>query len=329
LIGTRWIAALAVALPCAAAPHALSAQEASVAEQTIDTMNDLFGRHPGQRANHAKGVVVEGSFSPAEAGARLSTAILFRSGTVPVTVRFSDATGIPDLDDGAPNAKPNGMAIRFRLPADEEVDMVLNTLPFFPVATGEEFLELLRAAAATKPDTPKPTPVERFGEAHPAAPRASAAVRTPASLAHAQFNGIDAFVFVSDAGNRQPFRVRVVPVEGVRNLSAEEAARQPRDFLMDDIRARIGQGPVRFRLMAQLALPGDQTRDPTQPWPDDREVVELGTISIDRLPANADEIARDTVFMPTNLVPGIEVSDDPLIEARVAAYAVSFSRRSQ
>jgi catalase len=81
--------------------------------------------------------------------------------------------------------------------------------------------------------------------------------------------------------------------------------------------------------MAQLARPGDQTRDPTQPWPDDREVVDLGTITLECVPANADQIARETVFMPSNLVPGIEVSDDPLIDARVQAYAVSFSRRSQ
>ena len=47
----------------AAAAPAL-AQEASTAEQTIDVMNTLFGKHPGARANHAKGVVAEGSFTP-------------------------------------------------------------------------------------------------------------------------------------------------------------------------------------------------------------------------------------------------------------------------
>jgi catalase len=98
---------------------------------------------------------------------------------------------------------------------------------------------------------------------------------------------------------------------------------------MDELRARMGQRPVQYRFMAQLARPGDQTRDPTQPWPDDREVVDLGTVTLDRAPADADQIARDTVFMPSNLPDGIEVSDDPLIDARVQAYAVSFSRRSQ
>ena len=39
--------------------------------------------------------------------------------------------------------------------------------------------------------------------------------------------------------------------------------------------------------------------------------------------------SRELLFMPTNLIDGIEASDDPLIDARTAAYAVSFDRRSQ
>lgn len=328
---TRRVAtALALTFPLALAPAAVLAQDAAtVAEQTVEAMQKLFGRHPGMRVNHAKGVVVEGSFTPAEAGARLSRTSLFRSGTVPVIGRFSDATGIPDIADGSPQARPNGLAVRFQLPNGEQMDMVLNTLPFFPVATGEEFLELLRAAAASGPGVPKPTPLERFGETHPAAPRAAASLATPASFARTAYNGINAFVFVDAAGKRQPFRARVVPAEGVQTLGAEEASRQPPNFLMDDIVARLGQGrPVRYRLMAQLARPGDQTRDATQPWPEDRELVELGTITFDRVPAEADRIARENVFMPNNLPDGIEVSDDPLIDARVQAYAVSFGLRS-
>ena len=108
-------AVLAMALPCALATPA-AAQDASVAEQTIAVMHQLFGQHPGLRANHAKGVVVEGSFTPTEAGARLSKAPLFRGGPFPVTARFSDATGLPDLADGSGLARPNGMAVRFHLP---------------------------------------------------------------------------------------------------------------------------------------------------------------------------------------------------------------------
>lgn len=73
------------------------AQDASTAEQTIDAMNTLFGKHPGQRANHAKGVVAEGSFTPTADAARISKASLFQGPAVPVTLRFSDATGVPTI----------------------------------------------------------------------------------------------------------------------------------------------------------------------------------------------------------------------------------------
>jgi len=106
------LSAAALALALSAAPAL--AQAPSTATQTIDTMNTLWGRHPGMRANHAKGVVVLGSFTPTPAAKALSKAAIFAGATVPVTVRFSDSTGLPTLPDGAPNANPHGMAIKFQ-----------------------------------------------------------------------------------------------------------------------------------------------------------------------------------------------------------------------
>jgi len=111
-------AALAVALSCAVAFPSF-AQDASVAEQTIDAMHKLWGQHPGIRANHAKGVVVEGSFTPTDAAAKLSKAPLFQGKPVPVTARFSDSTGLPAIPDGSPDANPHGVAVKFRLPGGE------------------------------------------------------------------------------------------------------------------------------------------------------------------------------------------------------------------
>lgn len=321
-------AALALAFPLALASPA-PAQDASTADQTIEVMQKLFGQHPGNRVNHAKGIVVEGSFAPSEAGARLSRAAMFRSGTVPVVARFSDATGVPTIPDNAAPARPNGIAVRFDGPGGDQMDMVLNTLPFFPVATGEQFLEMLRAAAESGPDAPKPTAMDRFRERYPGATRPGLNVGTPASFARVAYNGINAFVLVDAAGQRQPFRVRLVPVEGEQTLGAEEASKQGPNFLMDEIQARLARQPVQFRFMAQLAKPGDQTKDGSQPWPDDRELVDLGTITLTRVSPDGDRIAREVVFMPNNLPDGIEPSDDPLIDARVQSYAVSYGFRSR
>jgi catalase len=312
----------------APAPPA-SAQDASVPEQIVNIMNKLFGQHPGFRANHAKGIVVEGSFTPTKEGPELSKAVLFRGDTIPVTVRFSDATGLPKIPDGDKNANPHGMAVKFNLPDGSQMDIVENSLKFFPVATGEEFRDLLQAVSESGPGSPKPTKVEQFLASHPAAPRALGSIETPVSFARETYNGINAFVFVDKAGKRQPFRFQVVPVDGAEHLSAADAAKQKPDFLMDELRERLAKGPVRFRLTAQLAEPGDPTKDSTQPWPADRKVVDLGTITLTKPVSDNDAAQKALLFLPSNLTDGIEVSDDPLIETRDQAYAVSFSRRSQ
>ncbi|HJS87548.1 MAG TPA: catalase family peroxidase, partial [Acetobacteraceae bacterium] len=300
-----------------------------VAEQTIDAMHKLWGQHPGFRANHAKGVVVEGSFTPTGAGAKLSKASLFQGQPVPVTARFSDSTGLPDVPDGSEAANPHGAAFKFHLSGGGEMDLVLNSLSFFPVATGAEFRDLLQAVAASGPDSPKPTALDKFFASHPAAPRAFATAATPSSFARETYHGLDAFIFVDAAGKRQPFRWRVVPMAGTEHLSNADAAKQPPNFLVDELPARLAKQPVQFRLLAQLAKPGDPTNDATRPWPEDRDLVELGTITLTKAAPDSAAAAKQLLFVPNNLPDGIEVSDDPLIDVRVQAYAISFSLRSQ
>ncbi len=313
---------LATALPARAA-------DASTAEQTVDVMNKLWGKHPGLRANHAKGVVVEGSFTPSKAAAGLSKATIFSGKDVPVTVRFSDSTGLPDIPDGGAGANPHGMSIKFHTAGGGEVDVVENSLKFFPVATGAEFRDLLQAISESPPDAPKPTKLDGFFVGHPAAPKAFGSVATPSSFARETYNGVDAFIFVNAAGQRQPFRFRAVPVAGTQHLSPADAAKQKPDFLMDELPARLAKAPVKFHLMAQLAKPGDPTKDPTLAWPEDRKLVDMGTVTLTKAVADSATAQKALLYLPGNLEPGIEPSDDPLIDARNEAYAVSFGRRSQ
>ena len=305
------------------------AAPASTAVQTVDVMNKLWGRHPGLRANHAEGVVVEGSFTPSPEAAGLSSAAIFAGKPVPVTVRFSDATGLPDLADGAEAANPHGMAIRFRPEGATYVDVVIVSLPYFPVATGEEFVQLLQAASESGPDAPHPTKIEQFIAAHPAAAKAGADVRTPTSFARETFNGVDAFIFVNAKGERQPFRFQFQPVAGPEHLDKDAAAKMPPDFLRAELPERLKKEKVEFRIMAQLANPGDQTKDPTQPWPTDRRMVNLGILTLTSTVADQAQAQKGLRFLPNHLQPGIEVSDDPLIDARVRSYVISFGRRSQ
>ena len=314
---------MCLGLPAAAA----LAQGLSTATRTVDEMNTIWGKHAGMRANHAKGVVVEGSFTPTPAAAALSKATIFSGPPVQVTVRFSDSTGLPALPDGSPEANPHGMAIKF-YDANGDVDVVTNSLEFFPVATGEDFLALLTALAESGPDAPKPTKADQFLAAHPTVAKAFGTVSTPVSFARETYNGVDAFIFVNAEGKRQPFRFQFVPVAGTEHMTAAEAAKQPPDFLVDELPKRLTAEPVAFHVFAQLADPEDQTRDPTQPWPADRKRVDMGTITLSRAASDNVRAQSELRFLPNRLTPGIDVSDDPLIDARVRAYVISFGRRA-
>lgn len=150
---------------------------------------------------------------------------------------------------------------------------------------------------------------------------------TPDSFADREYNSVNAFVLVNKAGERQVVRYVMAP-ERVVHLDPFEAAKRPLNFLMDELPDRLKRGWVTFRLKAQLATLGDATNDPTEPWPSDRKLVDLGVLTIDKIVPNSAEMEKTLLFLPGALTDGIERSDDPLIAVRDGAYKVSFSRRS-
>src|SRR5436190_24355993 len=93
-----------------------------LAQQAANLFLQAFGSHPGFRPTHAKGIICEGTFVASADAAKLSRAAHFSGKPVPVIVRFSDGTGLPQIPDGDPNSNPKGMAIRFKLPGDGIVD---------------------------------------------------------------------------------------------------------------------------------------------------------------------------------------------------------------
>jgi catalase len=301
------------------------ADDGTLVTQIVDTFYKIYGTHPGYRVNHAKGVVAEGSFVATPAASALSRAALFDGSRIPVTVRFSNDGGFPSVQDGAPS-NPKGMAVKFHMPGGAEVDLVILAVKFFPVASGEEFRDLLVAISESPADAPKPTQLDQFAASHPKFPASFGSAPTPDSFADQEYHGINAFIFVDKAGNRQAVRYLMTPEKSV-HLTATEAARKPADFLVDDLPRRIAKRPVVFHLKVQLAAAGDQTSDPSLPWPDNRKVVDLGVLTLDKPVADSLEAQKKLLFLPTRLTDGIELSDDRLPVIRAEAYALSFARR--
>src|ERR1700720_3976124 len=206
--------AIAVAAAGLLSAAASADDDAALTTQIVDTFCKIYGSHPGFRVNHAKGVVAEGSFVATPAASALSRAALFDGSRIPVTVRFSNDGGFPSVPDGAPS-NPKGMAIKFHMPGGAEVDMVLLAVKFFPVASGEEFRDLLVAISESPADAPKPTKLDQFAASHPTFPASFGSAPTPDSFADQEYHGIDAFIFVDKAGHRQAVRYIMTPGRSV------------------------------------------------------------------------------------------------------------------
>jgi catalase len=307
----------------------LQAQQKSQPEQIADVMVQLAGGvHPGLRITHAKGLVTTGTFTPTPDAKTLSRAAHLQGAAVPVTVRFSDGSGIPNIPDANPNAEPHGMAIRFALPGGAYTDIVANSHNGFFVGNGDDFLAFLKAVAATTPASPHPSPIEAFLGAHPRALKVVLDSRAASKgFANLDFYGNNAFVLVDAAGVKRAFRYQIIPVAGVVKLDSAAAAKKTPNYMFDDLKQQIAKGPVKYKLYAQLANPGDQTNDASIVWPEDRKRVELGTISVTKVAPNSDVLQKALAFNPLFITNGIAFSDDPLPSLRSAVYALSVAHR--
>jgi catalase len=297
-------------------------------KRMINTFEDVNGLHPGFRRNHAKGVCLEGSFESNGAGARLSTASVFKVGRVPVFGRFALAGGMPMMPDGP--AAVRSMALNFALPDGEVWRTGMNDIPVFPLKDPQAFYEQL-LSSRRDPRTGKPDPAAQkaFVDVHPETAKAMAIIKThplSSGFANATYNALNAFMFVDAAGKTTPVRWSMVAVD----IFAPEPSNSPADknYLFDELIARVQKAPAQWHLILTVGQSGDPTNDATLPWPADRPQVDAGTLSVDRIVAEADSNCRDINFDPLALPAGIKPSDDPLLSARSAAYSVSFTRRA-
>jgi catalase len=299
-----------------------------LSEDLLAQMDAIFGLHPGFRPVHAKGTMLEGTFAPTAAAGELSRAQHLNQAETPVVVRFSDGTGIPLIPDNDANAKPLGFAARFVLGEHVHTDIVSHSTDGFPTHTAAEFLEFLKALAASDPANLAGSPLEAFLGSHPAALRFVQTPKpSPVSFAQESFFGVTAMEFTNAAGQSRFGRYRIVPEAGNAYLSEDEAKAKSGKYLFEELAERVAKAPVRFKVQVQLADAGDVVDDATIPWPEERVVVELGTLTLTRPVADDAAEQKRIIFDPIPRLEGIAPSADPLLEVRAAVYLMSGRRR--
>src|SRR6266576_3513174 len=214
----------------------------ALAQELLDALDALSGLHPGFRPAHAKGLMCSGTFTPSPEAAVLTRAPHASRPSTPVTVRYSDSTGVPTVPDNDPQRSgPRGIAVRFHLADHAHTDVVAHSTNGFPV----------RAAAAF--GAGQPEALGAFLATHPNARRfVEAAKPVPTSFAREAFFAVTAFRFTNAEGASRHGRFRIRPEAGTEYLTDEEAARKSANFLFDEIGPRLVQGPFRHGVFVQM-----------------------------------------------------------------------------
>jgi catalase len=216
------------------------------------------------------------------------------------------------------------MAVKFRLPDGSATDLLGQTSPRFPTDDPEVFVQLTEASE-------KPYLLPLFLARHPGVlPSAIASTRaqavgSPKTFAEVTFYPIHAYGWVAADGTRTWVRYIFRPV-------ATRADRLDREFsgpdrLADEMAARLARGPVTHEVWVQVAGDGHDPHRATSVWKGSRELL-AGRIEVTAELPDPEVGGAPTVFDPSRVVDGIELSDDPILRYRPAAYSESVARRT-
>jgi catalase len=312
-------------------------------DQALEAMDELNGVFPGVRPAHARGTICTGTFVALERAPGITRAAQFSGERIRALVRFSNAAADPGVPDYAPDVR--GMAVRL-FPPDtaaaakdpaqraNPIDIVAVTMPCFFVNYPADFIEFTRCFKSGGPDKlPKirwPR-LLRFIISHRESSKALRAAykpKPPRSYAHCRYNALHAYEWINHPGEQQYVRYSWLPEQGELNLSKEEAATRPPDYLQKDLLDRLGRTPARpfrMQLAVEFADEKDRVDWPAVPW--DGELVTVGELEVTGLyEADGQE---PLVFDPTRTTPGIDLSDDRILRFRRGVYELSAERRAQ
>lgn len=338
-------------------------ESGDLAEELVeDIIRSCPAHREGTRPIHAPGIAATGWFSPSPAASSVTTAAHFAGGRVPATVRFSNGTGDLDQPDSVPQVR--GMAVKFHLGqvtkdqwgvmrSERETDLIAMTLPMFFVNSVERFRSFVRAATPVVPEsrspwqrfvemirleTPYPAPpagvassdqgLYDFAVHNPEAGSALAYLSgnfVPESYATCCFHAVHTFTLTGPDGTIRHARFHWEPVDGVQ--SAVAGAGAGGNFLRGGLKERITNRHAEFVLRIQLAEEGDDLTDSTRPWSARRPRVVMGQLRLTDVPDDQLHGCELLSFNPTRLVPGIAVSDDPMLAVRGPVYERSYRRR--
>ncbi|QQK81981.1 catalase [Salicibibacter cibi] len=292
-----------------------------------------------ERVVHARGFAAHGEFELYESMKPFTKAKFLQDPSVktPVFVRFSTVVGQRGSKDTARDVR--GFATKFYT-EEGNYDLVANNMPVFFIQDAIKFPDIVHAI--------KPEPDNEI-------PQATAAHDTfwdwvtqnqetahmimwlmsdraiPRSFRMMEGFGVNTFRFVNEEGKAHFVKFHWKPLLGVHSLSWEEAeiigGADP-DFNRRDLWDNINLGnPAEFELGVQIVDEKDEFKfdfdvlDPTKIWPEEDVPVRIiGKMTLNRNVDNFFAETEQVAFHPANIVPGIDFTNDPLLQGRLFSY---------
>ncbi|PWY96665.1 heme-dependent catalase [Aspergillus sclerotioniger CBS 115572] len=292
-----------------------------------------------ERVVHARGAGAYGTFKSYADWSNVTAADFLSAGDkeTPMFCRFSTVVGFRGSVDTARDV--HGHACRFYTDEGNYDIVGINMAPFF-IQDAIQFPDLVHAI--------KPMPnneIPQAATAHTSAwdffSQQSSALHTalwlmsgngiPRSFRHMNGYGVHSFRFVAANGTSKVVRYRWKSLQGVASLvwdEAQAAAGKNSDYHRQDLYNAIANGRYpRYELGAQIMDESDMLRfgfdllDPTKIVPE--EVVPytpLGVMELNANPTNYFAEVEQVGFQPGHVVPGIDFTDDPLLQGRLFSY---------
>ncbi|WP_103310196.1 MULTISPECIES: catalase KatB [unclassified Pseudomonas] len=286
-----------------------------------------------ERVVHARGTGAHGTFTVSDDLSDLTKAKVFAAGQVtPVFVRFSAVVH----GNHSPETlrDPRGFATKFYT-ADGNWDLVGNNFPTFFIRDAIKFPDMVHAF---KPDprTNLDDDSRRF-DFFSHVPESTRTLTelysnsgTPASYREMDGNGVHAYKLINAKGEIHYVKFHWKSLQGLKNLDPKEVVKvQGQDYshMTNDLVNHINKGDFpKWDLYVQVLNPQDLAKfdfdplDATKIWPGVPE-RKVGQMVLNRNPANVFQETEQVAMAPANLVPGIEPSEDRLLQGRVFSYA--------
>ncbi|NMO94503.1 catalase [Paenibacillus lemnae] len=288
-----------------------------------------------ERVVHARGAGAHGVFVTENSMRHFTSAAFLQEAgkETPVFVRFSTVihgTGSPETA-----RDPRGFAVKFYT-EEGNYDLVGNHLPVFFIRDAIKFPDMVHSL--------KPSPAAnvqepgRYWDFMTLTPESTHMMTwlfsdhgTPANYRQMDGFGVHAFKWVNNEGRVLYVKYKWESMQGVNTLSADEVREvQGGDFnhATRDLHDHIAKGHFpKWRLLVQMMLPEEvdglafDPLDPTKTWPEDRFPFQtVGTLTLNRNPDNFFAEVEQSAFSPSALVPGIEPSEDKLLQGRLFSY---------